>query len=102
MREFLGTMTGRKEGVYSLRRAQSAHRDASTNPYSPSDSNRAAAAERLGVDCTSGGHPGIALSRRLSNMAVGVQQHCAKGIALLLSILREHFAVCQATKPATD
>jgi hypothetical protein len=32
-------MTGRKEGVYSLRRAQSAHRDASTNPYSPSDSN---------------------------------------------------------------
>ena len=90
MREFLGTMTGPKVGVYSLRRAQSALRP------------RAAAADRLGVDCTSGGHPGIALSRRLSNMAVGVQQHCARGIALLLSILREHFAACQATKPATD
>ena len=39
MRELWRTMTGPKQGVYSLRRARSAHRNASTNPYSPSDSN---------------------------------------------------------------
>ena len=38
MREFWRTVTGPKRGVYSLRPAQSAHRNASTNPYSPSDS----------------------------------------------------------------
>ena len=38
MREFWRRVTGPKRGVYSLRRAQSAHRNASTNPYSPSDS----------------------------------------------------------------
>jgi hypothetical protein len=103
MREFLGTMTGPKVGVYSLRRAQSAHRNASTNPYSPSDSNPSGSrgrSPRGGLHF--GRASGIALSRRLPNMAVGVQQHCAKGTAVLLSILREHFAVCQATKPATD
>jgi hypothetical protein len=38
MREFSRTVTGPKQGVYSLRWARSAHRNASTNPYSPSDS----------------------------------------------------------------
>jgi len=32
MREFWRTMTGPKQGVYSVRRARSAHRNASTNP----------------------------------------------------------------------
>jgi hypothetical protein len=58
MREFLGTMTGPKEGVYSLRRAQSAHRNASTNPtHHQIQIPRAAAADPLGMDCTSGGIP---------------------------------------------
>jgi hypothetical protein len=38
MREFWRTMTGPKQGVYSVRRARSAHRNASTKSFSPSDS----------------------------------------------------------------
>jgi hypothetical protein len=62
MREFLGTMTGPKEGVYSLRRAQSAHRNASTNPYSPSDSNPSG---RRGRSPRGGLHFGRAFRHRL-------------------------------------
>ena len=76
MREFWRTMTGPKQGVYSLRRARSAHRNASTNPYSPSDSNPSGGrgrSSRLG-----GLHFGR-YSRCLLSMAVGVQRHCASG-----------------------
>jgi hypothetical protein len=57
MREFWRTMTGPKQGVYSVRRARSAHRNASTDPsHHRIQIPRAAAADRIGsVDCTSGG-----------------------------------------------
>jgi len=57
MREFWRRVTGPKRGVYSLRPAQSAHRNASTNPsHHRIQIPRAAAADRIGsVDYTSGG-----------------------------------------------
>jgi hypothetical protein len=76
MREFWRTVTAPKQGVYSLRRAQSAHRNASTNPYSPSDSNPwggRGRSYRLG---------GLRFGRYswcLLSMTVGVQRDCASG-----------------------
>ena len=64
MREFLAHNDRPKISVYSLRRARSAHRNASTNPYSPSDSNPSGGrgrSSRLG-----GLHFGRAFRHRLS------------------------------------
>ena len=54
MREFWRTMTGPKQGVYSIRRARSAHRNASTNlSHHRIQIPRAAAPDLIGsVDCT--------------------------------------------------
>lgn len=65
MREFWRTMTGPKQGVYSVRRTRSAHRNASTGPCSPSDSNPSGSRGR----CSPGGlHFGRLSRRRLASL----------------------------------
>ena len=75
MREFWRTMTGPKQGVYSVRRARSAHRNASTDPshHRIQIPGRPRRSYRLG-----GLHFGR-YTRCLLSMAVGVQRHCDSG-----------------------
>jgi hypothetical protein len=92
-------MTGPKQGVYSIRRAQCAHRNASTQPlltigYTNPSSGRGRF-YRLG---------GLNFGRYSQCLLAGGTRRAAlrQWISLLLSILRAHFAVYQATKPATS
>jgi len=98
MREFWRTMTGPKQGVYSVRRTRSAHRNASTNPSHHRSqilgrprqivsARWIALREVLSVPTEHGGRRPAALRQ---------------WIALLLSICASTLRFAQATKPATD
>jgi hypothetical protein len=76
MREFRRRMTGPKQGVYSVRRANLLIETLRPNPYSPSDSNPSGGRGRF---YRLGGLNFGRYSQCLLSVPVGVERHCDSG-----------------------